>query len=305
MARNYAQIKVSIWSDADFRSLTPQAQHLYFVILTSATTNVAGVADWRPKRIASLAGGWSEREVRRAAQELADANHIVIDDDTEEVAVRTFIRHDGILRSFTSARGMVTCWHRIYSTKIKATIAHECRRVATSESVSAVVMETVAPLLDYPCETPSHAPSDGSSDAPSDAPTEPPSNAPSHPPTTYNPSRDREELAAAWETFWDLYPRKVGKKAAERAFLKAARTVGAETLVDGVARLASDPNLPDPKYIPHAAKWISEGRWDDEPYPEDISRLSRQDEVLRREWARINAEESGDVLPMRQIGGAW
>ena len=33
--------------------------------------------------------------------------------------------------------------------------------------------------------------------------------------------------------------------------------------------------------------------------------MSRQDEVLRREWARINAEESGDVLPMRQIGGAW
>lgn len=33
--------------------------------------------------------------------------------------------------------------------------------------------------------------------------------------------------------------------------------------------------------------------------------MSRQDEVLRREWARINAEECGDVLPMRQIGGAW
>ena len=33
--------------------------------------------------------------------------------------------------------------------------------------------------------------------------------------------------------------------------------------------------------------------------------MSRQDEVLRREWARIHAEEGGDVLPMRQIGGAW
>ena len=309
MARNYAQIKVSIWSDDDFRAMSPQAQHLYFVILTSATTNVAGVADWRPKRIASLAGGWTEREVRRAAQELADANYIVIDDDTEEVAVRTFIRHDGILRSFKSAKGMATCWHRIYSTKIKATIAHECRKVASGESVSAVVMETVAPLLDYPCDapsdTPSHAPSDGSSvrrDAPSDAPTEPPSDAPTHSPTTNNPSRDREEMVAAWETFWDLYPRKVGKKAAERAFLKAARTVGAETLVDGAARLASDPNLPDPKFIPHAATWLSEGRWDDEPYPEDISRLSRQDQVFRRELARIEAMEAA-ILPFPQIGG--
>lgn len=284
MARNYAQIKVSIWSDDDFRAMSPQAQHLYFVILTSATTNVAGVADWRPKRIASLAGGWTEREVRKAAQELADANYIVIDDDTEEVAVRTFIRHDGVLRSFKSAKGMATCWARVYSTRIKASIAHECRRVVDEDDISVAVTETVAALLDYPSDAPCDAPSDAVLIPLADS-QQPPSDYPSHSPTTYNPSPRAVE--AAFDTFWELYPRKVGKQAAKATFTKLSRTVDPEIIVDGAARLANDPNLPEKKLIPHAKTWLNEGRWEDEPYPEEVRRLSSAEATLQAEWQRI------------------
>ena len=35
--RNYAQLNIAIWNDDDFRALTPQAQHLYFLLLSHPT----------------------------------------------------------------------------------------------------------------------------------------------------------------------------------------------------------------------------------------------------------------------------
>lgn len=71
--------------------------------------------------------------------------------------------------------------------------------------------------------------------------------------------------------FWELYPRKVGKAAAEKAFETAVKRVGIRTVAQGVQRLASDPNLPGKQFIPHPETWLKQGRWDDEPYspPED------------------------------------
>lgn len=112
----------------------------------------------------------------------------------------------------------------------------------------------------------------------------------------------RGVIDAAWETFWELYPRKVGKQDARKAFVKAARTVDAEVIVGGAARLAEDPNLPDKEFIPHPATWLRQGRWEDEPLPARHGG-SRADDVFRRELARIDAQEPGRVVPLRQIGG--
>jgi hypothetical protein len=77
----------------------------------------------------------------------------------------------------------------------------------------------------------------------------------------------RELNNEPFELFWSVYPRRVGKTAALKAFDKAVKTVGLDTVLQGVQRLADDPNLPDKQYIPHPATWLNEGRWDDEPYP--------------------------------------
>jgi len=71
----------------------------------------------------------------------------------------------------------------------------------------------------------------------------------------------------AFDTFWSAYPRKVGKDAARRAFDKAARRVGHDTITAGAYRFAADPNLPAKEFIPHPATWLNAGRWDDEPLP--------------------------------------
>lgn len=88
--------------------------------------------------------------------------------------------------------------------------------------------------------------------------------------------------------FWNTYPRKIGKQAALRAFIKAADKTDPAIINAGVHRMANDPNLPPKQYIPHPATWLNEGRWDDEPYPQRDQASVKQDnrakaaEILRQ-----------------------
>jgi hypothetical protein len=76
----------------------------------------------------------------------------------------------------------------------------------------------------------------------------------------------QQRLIQEFNTFWDIYPRKLGKGEAKGAFVKAVDKFGADVVLEGVSRFASDPNLPAPQFIPRAATWLNQERWEDEPY---------------------------------------
>jgi hypothetical protein len=69
--------------------------------------------------------------------------------------------------------------------------------------------------------------------------------------------------------FWMLYPRKVARPDALKAWTKALRTPGvtADVIVAGARRFANDPNLPEKQFIVHPGRWLREARWEDEPLP--------------------------------------
>lgn len=69
-----------------------------------------------------------------------------------------------------------------------------------------------------------------------------------------------------FEEFWDVYPRKVGKKAATTAFVKACRKASAQAIIDGARRFAADPNREE-QFTPHPTTWLNQGRWEDDPLP--------------------------------------
>src|SRR5690625_3268799 len=125
VAREYARVKLAIWADADFRRLTDTAQALYFRLITSPTMSLCGVADWRPKRIAALTEGMTVRGVEKAAAELSASGYIVIDDETEEVLVRSFIRHDGLIKTPNIAAAMVKDYAATASPNLQAFIVWE------------------------------------------------------------------------------------------------------------------------------------------------------------------------------------
>ena len=94
----FGKLFSSIWSNEDFTDLSAHAQQLYLLLVSHPSRNFAGVLPLTLKRWASLTRDSTVETVREALLELVARNFIVVDWGTEEVLVRTFIRHDGVHR---------------------------------------------------------------------------------------------------------------------------------------------------------------------------------------------------------------
>jgi len=78
--------------------------------------------------------------------------------------------------------------------------------------------------------------------------------------------RVREGTADGFDQFWQQYPRKVGKKAAIRAFAKALREgAKADDIIAGACRYAVEREGEPDRYTKHPATWLNAGFWEDEP----------------------------------------
>lgn len=98
------------------------------------------------------------------------------------------------------------------------------------------------------------------------------------------PSKKHQEF----DEFWSIYPRKVAKQAAMKAWLKAVQSASAEVIIQGARRYADDPNR-HPAYTAHPATWLNAHRWSDEPLPQ--RELSKEEQVAKeREEARRRRE---------------
>lgn len=133
MPREHAVIHVKVWNKDHWRALPREAQHLYFVLLTDPKLSYCGVADWRPGRIAARADRWTAGEVIDAAQILQERGLIVIDEDTEEVLIVSFIRNDGLgegglMGQPKMAVSMANAYGVVASNVIRGVIVHELHR---------------------------------------------------------------------------------------------------------------------------------------------------------------------------------
>lgn len=133
MARDRANIRVDLWADDDWRKLSVGAQHLYMLLLSHSTLSYAGVADWRPGRLAALTAGSTVEDVRQYAKELSEAAFIYTDDETEEVMVRSFTRHDGVLKHPRLHVSMANDFACIASNNIKQFVAFEIQKLHREE----------------------------------------------------------------------------------------------------------------------------------------------------------------------------
>ena len=127
--RDFAQIKLSIWNDDSFLDLSSDAQLLYFVLISHPTINRAGVGTWHAGRLSGLCSSWSRPVVEAAARELIDGRFIVIDEDTDEFLVRTFVRHDGLMKQRNLATTMAREFAAVGSRSIKGVVVWELRRL--------------------------------------------------------------------------------------------------------------------------------------------------------------------------------
>lgn len=107
MARDHARIQVAIWSDPDFRTLGVDAQRMYLVLLSQPRLSYCGSLDYLPTRLAALAADESPETVDQAVKTLEGHRYVVVDRDTHELLIRTFVRHDGLLSSPNVTKAML------------------------------------------------------------------------------------------------------------------------------------------------------------------------------------------------------
>jgi hypothetical protein len=123
--REYGQLRHDIWNDDDFRSLTLPAQWLYMVLVSDPKLNYCGVTSWHAGKIAQRSAETSPKDVLLAALELCEKFYTVIDEDTEEVFIRSYLKHDGLLKNPRLSVTMTKDYGSIGSNKIRAALVYE------------------------------------------------------------------------------------------------------------------------------------------------------------------------------------
>lgn len=147
----FGRVFSSIWTDPEFTALTTACQHLYVLMVSSASRNHAGVLPMTLRRWSKCSADATTESVRAALEALAEARFVVIDWDTEEVLVRTYIRNDGVWKQpkvmVSALRSALT----VGSDAIKKALAEEIVMLSGYENEKAW-QETVKALLDTPSE---------------------------------------------------------------------------------------------------------------------------------------------------------
>lgn len=204
MARDHARIRLDIWADDDFRDLTAVGQWLYFNLLTSPDLSFCGVTDWRPARIAAVTADLAASDVETFAAELEAKELVVIDRDSEEALVRSFVKHDGLLKQPNMAKALIKDHAAIASSVLRAVVVGQLDRLKGNDpELRGWRVEGMRALLRRASLTPAEAflrlspnPSVNPSDNPSVTHFLPPSLPPPSLPTSPNfPTEPQEESA--------------------------------------------------------------------------------------------------------------
>lgn len=151
MPRKFGSVNVEMWNDPEFRDLPPAAQHLYLVLWTAPDLSFCGVHDWRPGRLSRLSRGFNEDHVRLVADCLVARYFIVIDEDTEEVLVRSWARFDELLKQPRLAVSYSAAYAATYSPTLRQVLARETQKMRDLwPELACWKDDRVSKILDHP-----------------------------------------------------------------------------------------------------------------------------------------------------------
>jgi hypothetical protein len=102
------------------------------------------------------------------------------------------------------------------------------------------------------------------------------------PPIVPQKRASKASLSTAFEQFWAVYPKKVGKGAAERAFPKALALADIEALTAAATAYAAKVADVEAGLIKHPSGWLNDKRWLDTYDPPPGSTVTVFDVTRRR-----------------------
>jgi len=157
MPRSEARWHTSAWTDDGFITLPASAQRFYFLLVSQPGISLLGVQALTPARWAHMAPDTTVDDVENALVELEGRRFVVVDQDTQEVLVRSFIRHDGVWKSPRTRVAAMNQRAAIVSKSILAAVDVEIQRLEDGS-------EEEKPQIDTLSDTPADSVADGVSD---------------------------------------------------------------------------------------------------------------------------------------------
>lgn len=129
MARDHARVRVSIWDDPDFLGLKTGEQHLYLALMSNRGLSRCGVIDYIPSRFEHLASDLNVSKFRASVKGLTAGRFLVLDENTQELLVRSYVRHDGVLDRLNMGKATGTAFEAVVSHPIRDAIGNELARL--------------------------------------------------------------------------------------------------------------------------------------------------------------------------------
>lgn len=196
MARGHGRILTSIWEDSDFLKLDEREQRFYLFLISQPNLNHAGLLPLTLRRWSRKAHGLTSAEVEKRLQSLDGAQFIVVDDDTEELLIRSFVRNDGVWKQPKVMGAMVSGALEISSWRLRSALLAEVDRIPLDElsdepgtrgpSIRTQVAEHIEALRKSFGSPPPNPDGRGSA-PPSGTPSGTPSDTPQQPPAEGDP----------------------------------------------------------------------------------------------------------------------
>jgi hypothetical protein len=127
-----------------------------------------------------------------------------------------------------------------------------------------------------------------------------------------------QQVDDAFERFWAVYPKLVGKLAARKAFDKALKIATAEKIIAGARRYASERHDQNEQYTKHPTTWLNAGGWMDAPganrphhektmaeLTDEISRQIDEDNGLAPGTTELQRDFEHRRAGLRELYPAW
>lgn len=121
----FAKILRSIWTDREFIGLGTAEQRLFFLLFSQPDLSNCGVLPYLPRRWARLASDTDLGVILTDLRPLADLGLVVIDRDTEELWVRSYMRIDEGFRVPNVAKSIAGAVEAVQSEPLRERIAAE------------------------------------------------------------------------------------------------------------------------------------------------------------------------------------
>ncbi|WIY05447.1 hypothetical protein QRX60_16950 [Amycolatopsis mongoliensis] len=263
--------------------MTVDQQWLFEALLSQPTISNAGVLALTPRPWARLAEDMTAERVEAALAGLAAKRYVVLDEDTGELLVRTFMRNDGVSSNGKVFKNALKVALQVQSEALRRVLAAELRKVGTEDARQAAA--ELAPDADAPVPTTVHGGNSTSDRIADQKKSERPQKScgvgegvgeggksPSVGGSVSSNRRRSDSASAraidkAFDEFWSAYPRREAKKGARVKFGQAVKSgTDAATIIAGARRYAAYVAQVgrEREKIKIPTTWLNNGCWDDE-----------------------------------------